>query len=140
MALMLEAHDQLGHLGYQKTVAELQRDFFWSKMAGDVALFVQSCPTCHRTKISTTAPTGKMLTPTFPWIPLWDIAIDFVGPLKSLGHYNMILTCTCQLSGFTRLIPTLQTDTAEKTASCFFAGWLSLFGAPHSIISDRDKT
>jgi hypothetical protein len=49
------------------------------------------------------------------------------------------MPCTCCLSGFTRLIPTLQKDTAEKTALRFFTGWLALFGAPTSIISDRDK-
>jgi hypothetical protein len=38
------------------------------------------------------------------------------------------------------IIPTLQKDTAEKTASCFFSGWIALFGAPVAIISDRDKT
>jgi hypothetical protein len=80
-----------------------------------------------------------MLTPEFPRIPLQDIAIDFVGPLKSSGHYDMLMSCTCRLSGFTRLIPTLQKDTAEKTALRFFTGWLALFGSPTTIISNRDK-
>jgi hypothetical protein len=81
-----------------------------------------------------------MLTPEFPRFPLTHIAIDFVGPLKALSHHDMLLTVTCRLSGFTRIIPTLQTDTAKKTASRFFTGWIALFGAPTSIISDRDKT
>jgi hypothetical protein len=51
----------------------------------------------------------------------------------------MLMLCTCRLSGFTRLIPTLQKDTVEKMVSCFFSGWLAIFGAPSSIISDRDK-
>lgn len=52
----------------------------------------------------------------------------------------MILTCTCRLSGFTRIIPVLQSDTAEKTGNQFFSGWIASFGLPASIISDRDKT
>jgi hypothetical protein len=108
-------------------------------MARDVDVFVQSCATCQRTKAPTTAPTGKMLTPEFPRISLQDIAIDFVGPLKSTGHYDMLILCTCRLSGFTKLIPTLQKDTAEKTASRFFTSWIAIFGAPKSIISNRDK-
>jgi hypothetical protein len=68
-----------------------------------------------------------------------DIAIDFIGPLKSASHYGMNLSCTCRLSGFTRLIPTLQSDTANKTASRFFTGWIALFGPPLSIISDHNK-
>jgi hypothetical protein len=138
--LISETHIRLGHLGYLKTLVELRRDFFWPQMAKQVAKFVQSCETCQKTKAPTTAPTGKMLTPSFPRTPLSDLAIDFVGPLKTSNHYDMILTCTCRLSGFTRIIPCLQTDTAERSASRLFNGWLALFGAPQSILSDRDKT
>jgi hypothetical protein len=138
--LIEEAHTKLGHLGYLKTIHELRRDFFWPQMPKDVTLFVKACTTCQRTKAPTTAPTGKMLTPIIPQTPLSELAIDFVGPLKSSNHYDMLLTCTCQLSGFTRLIPVLQKDTAEKTASRLFSGWIAIFGAPTSILSDRDKT
>jgi hypothetical protein len=137
--LMEEAHNRLGHLGYFKTISELCRDFLWPWMAGDVQIFVQSCAMCQRTKAPTTAPTGKMLTPSFPKTPLSNIAIDFIWPLKGSPHFDMILSCTCRLSGFTKLIPTVQTDTAEKTALCFFAGWISIFGPPSSIIGNCDK-
>jgi hypothetical protein len=93
--LIDEAHQRLGHLGYLKTVTEVRRDFFWPLLAKDVAHAVQNCDTCQRTKALTTATPGRMLTPTFPRAPLQDLAIDFVGPLKSLGSYNMLLTCTC---------------------------------------------
>lgn len=51
----------------------------------------------------------------------------------------MILTCTCRLSGFTRLIPTCQSDTAERIATLFFTGLIGLSWPPALIISDRDK-
>jgi hypothetical protein len=138
--LIKEAHERLGHLGNLKTISELRQEFFWPGLSKDVRLFVQGCETCQRTKSPTVAPTGKMMTPPIPLGPLRHLAIDFVGPLHSATHYDMILMCTCRLSGFTRLVPVLQKDTAEKTASRFFTGWLATFGAPKSIISDRDKT
>lgn len=137
--LIAETHERLGHLGYTKTVTELRREFFWPLMAKDVLRATKVCDVCQKTKSPTTAPTGKMLSNPVPRIPLADLAIDFVGPLKPSQHYNMLLTCTCRLSGFTRLIPVLKSDTAERTASRFFAGWVAIFGAPRSIISDRDK-
>ncbi|PLW58130.1 hypothetical protein PCANC_04174 [Puccinia coronata f. sp. avenae] len=137
--LISEAHVCLGHLGYLKTITKLRWDFFWPKMARDVHSFVSLCEICQKTKAPTTSPTGKMGTPEFPRLPLTHIAIDFVGPLTTSGHYDMLLSVTCQLSGFTRIIPVVQKDTAEKTASRFFAGWIALFGAPLSIISGRDK-
>lgn len=51
----------------------------------------------------------------------------------------MILSCTCRLTGFIRAIPACQTDTAERTAQRLFSVWLSIFGAPRSMIGDRDK-
>ena len=138
--LMEDAHIRLGHLGYLKTLTELRREFFWPLMAKEVEHFIKTCDTCQRTKATTSAPTGKMMTPPLPRRPLQDLAIDFVGPLKASNHYDMFLTCTCRLSGFTQIIPVLQKDTAEKTATRFFNGWLSTFGAPRSILSDRDKT
>jgi hypothetical protein len=93
----------------------------------------------QRTKAPTTASPSCMLTPSFPRAPLQDLAIDFVGPLKLSGSYNMLLTCTCRLLGFTRITPCLQKDTAEKTATRLFSGWFGLFGAPKSILGDRDK-
>ncbi|PLW17839.1 hypothetical protein PCANC_15563 [Puccinia coronata f. sp. avenae] len=136
--LISEAHDWLGHLGFLKTIVELRRDFFWPGMTRNTANFVCSCLVCQRTKAPTTAPTGKMLTPTIPQTPLCDLAIDFVGP--STAHYNLILTCTDRLSGFVQIIPVLQKDTAEKTVARFFTGWLATFGSPATIISDCDKT
>lgn len=118
--LIAECHRRLGHLGYAKTLAELRRDFFWPKMAKKTSAFVESCHTCQTTKAPTTAPPGKMKTPPVPQLPLQQLAIDFVGPLKSSNHFDMILTVTCRLTGFVRLIPTLQKDTAEKTASRFY--------------------
>lgn len=101
---------------------------------------MKACETCQKTKSGTSLPAGKMKTPKFPYQPLTDIAVDFVGPLPLIGGYDMLLTCTCQLSGFTRLIPCNQKDTAEKTASRFFSALIGVFGSPTLIIGDRDKT
>jgi hypothetical protein len=81
--LIEDTRIRLGHLGYLKTVMELRCDFFWPQMAKQVGTFVQSCTACQKTK----AP-----TPLFPQLPLSDLAIDFVGPLKTSNHYDMILT------------------------------------------------
>lgn len=137
--LIDEAHRRVGHLGLLKTLPELRRDFFWPRMTKEAEIFVRSCKTCQKIKTSTTSPLGKMLTPNLPRLPLTNLAIDFIGPLPKVNNYNMILTCTCRLSGFTRLIPTCQSDTAEKTASRFFTSWIGTFGAPASIISDQDN-
>lgn len=138
-SLIDEAHRRLEHLCYLKTVSELRREFFWPLMARDVEQFTQSCEVCQRTKSSTQAKPGKTLTPSVPRLPLMDLAIGFIGPLPKVNHYDMLLICKCRPSGFMRLIPTCQTDTAERVGTRFFSGWIGTFGAPSSVISDRDK-
>lgn len=110
--LLNNVHTRVGHLGHIKTVQELRRDFFWPKMCKDVEAFVLSCDVCQHTKAPTTVPRGQMQTAQVPIQPLMDVAVDFVGPLPNVTNYDMILTCTCRLSGYTRLIPKCQTDTA----------------------------
>ena len=51
----------------------------------------------------------------------------------------MILTCTCRLTGFVRLIPANKNELAERTARRLFGKWLSIFGIPESMIGDCDK-
>lgn len=137
--LIDQTHSRLCHWGYLKTMTKLQREFFWPRMAKEVETFIRSCERCQKTKSATQAPSGKMLTPSIPSVPLTNLAIDFIGPLPQVNNYNMILTGTCRLSGFTRLIPTCQTDTEERVATRFFTGWIGSFGTPESIISNHDK-
>lgn len=80
-----------------------------------------------------------MGTPDIPRLPLKDLAIDFIGPLPNMQGYDMLLSCTCRLTGFTRAIPTNQKDSAEKTARRLFNHWFALFGIPITMISNRDK-
>ena len=50
--LLAEAHDtQLsGHLGLNKTVAQLKRRFWWPAMAESVANYIQTCGLCQVNK------------------------------------------------------------------------------------------
>jgi hypothetical protein len=84
--LINKAHLRLGHLGSLKTLAELRLEFFWPQMNKDVENAVKECTVCQNTKAPTTAPAGKMLTPSLPHTPLTNIAINFFGPLPTSGH------------------------------------------------------
>lgn len=138
--LVDQAHRQVEHLGTLKIFHHLRVQFFWPGLFDSVKGWVMKCDTCQRTKDRTTLTPGRMQTAEVPQRPLEDIALDFIGPLPRQQHYDMILSFTCRLSGFTRAIPTCQTDTAEKTAQRLFGAWISIFGAPKTMTGDRDKT
>lgn len=134
-----QAHKLAGHMRFTKTYHHLKDHFFWPGMARQTKDWDQRCDTCQRTKDSTKAVQGKMQTQDIPDKPLEDIALDFIGPLPKQQQYDMILSVTCRLSGYTRAIPTCQGDSAEKIAQRFLSAWVSVFGAPRSMTGDRDK-
>ncbi len=55
-------HDSLtaGHFGQRKTMASIQREFFWPNMAETVAKYIRRCDSCQRNKSITTAPYGLL--------------------------------------------------------------------------------
>ena len=55
MKLILEAHYSrvAGHLGVEKTVAVLQKHFYWLKLRQDVGKYIRSCTACAIAKPTT---------------------------------------------------------------------------------------
>ncbi|UOH85550.1 hypothetical protein LQV05_002378 [Cryptococcus neoformans] len=88
---------------------------------------------------------SEMFKPVGPLHPLPvprdkfdDIAMDFVGPLPSAGSHDYLLTITDRLTGFIELVPCSTTLNARDLALLFWNCWVSRYGLPLSITSDRD--
>jgi hypothetical protein len=137
--LLHDAHDILGHLGARKTYNALALSYFWPQLRRTVILYVQSCDGCQRNKARTTLLAGQLHSLPVPGRMFTDIALDFVGPLPMSEGFDMLMTVTCRLSGYARLIPCMTTDGARKAADRMYAGWHRFFGIPERMVSDRDK-
>ena len=138
-ALLHDAHDVLGHLGARKTYAAVSMSFYWPTLRRDATDYVRSCDGCQRHKSRTTKAAGQLHSLPVPQKPMTDISIDFVGPLPRSAGFDMLMTVSCRLSGYVRLIPCSSTDGARETADHLYDGWHRLFGMPRRIVSDRDK-
>jgi hypothetical protein len=46
MALIIQMHEDLGHFGEQKTLAEICCRYFWHKIIEDVKTIVRMCQQC----------------------------------------------------------------------------------------------
>jgi hypothetical protein len=78
-AIILEVHGGglAGHFGRDKTLALVQENFFWPKLARDVESFVKSCRICQIAK-SHSKNTGLYTPLPVPKAPWEDISLDFV--------------------------------------------------------------
>ena len=89
MHVIREAHSShiARHFGVGKTLAQLQRYFYWPHMNETMSKYVRGCVMC-----STTKPSNRklgfympLLVPSRPWESIY---VDFVGgfPLSIKGH------------------------------------------------------
>ena len=79
---MREAHSSLiaGHFGVSKTVAHLQRYFYWPRMVESFSHFIRGCSLCA-TRNPSNRKLGLYMPLQVPSRPLESVAMDFVGGL-----------------------------------------------------------
>ena len=109
-------------------------------MSSDMDEFVKARDGCQRLKAQTTLLLVRAQRTDLPHHPMISIALDFVGPFPQVSGDDMVLSCTCRLTGFFCLIPVNQEDSAKRTARRLFGAWLSIFRAPGNTVGDCDKT
>ena len=138
--LLHEHHDAItaGHLGVDKTLQTLRRNYYWHRMFAEVKSYVDSCEVCQRTKHSTLAKAGLMQPHAIPKLKWETITMDFIGPLPLSKGFDAILTVTDKLTKFVYFIPTYSNADAVETAQLLFRTVVRHHGLPRRIISDRD--
>ncbi|SCV73813.1 BQ2448_6243 [Microbotryum intermedium] len=137
--ILHDSHNALGHFGSRKTFHHLSRTFFWPRMRSSCDAYVLTCDVCQHTKAGTTGAVGTSHGLSVPNEPMKEVALDFVGPLPKSQGFDMLLTITDRLSGYTRLLPSRAADTAKDVAERFHEGWHRFFRPPTRLVSDRDK-
>jgi hypothetical protein len=109
--------------------------FVWSGINGDIPAWTKDCAKCQQSNIHQHVHVKPLPIPV-PQRRFAHIHIDLVGPLTiSLGHIH-ILTIIDRTSRWMEAIPLTNTATTDVEAA-LFSGWISRFGVPDTIASDR---
>ena len=82
-AILESEHDTkvTGHMGQDKTIELVWRNFWWPKMNERIIDFVRSCPECQRNKASRHQPYRLTSPLELPYAPWQSIAMDFITEL-----------------------------------------------------------
>jgi len=130
MILKVHYSQVVGHFWVEKTMAVLQKYFYWSNLWQDVGKYIRSCTACANAK-STINKKGlytPLPTPSRPWE---SISMDYLSSLPSTKHGNdCVFVVVDVFSKMTILATCKKSITIESTTKLFFEWVWVHFGIP----------
>ncbi|PNX92970.1 Ty3/gypsy retrotransposon protein, partial [Trifolium pratense] len=127
-----------GHMGFAKTLARLQANFWWEGMRNHVKEFITNCSICQQVKYETKKPSGLLQPLPIPHAIWEDLSLDFITGLPPSNGYSAVLVVVDRFSKGVHLAALVPHYTAHKVALLFFDTVCKIHGMPRSLVSDRD--
>ncbi|HEY4064592.1 MAG TPA: DDE-type integrase/transposase/recombinase, partial [Puia sp.] len=134
-------HDTMvaGHMGMDKTLEMINRNFYWPRMAEDIEDYVRSCVDCQRNKASRHKRHGTLHPLELSYAPWDSISMDFITHLPVSDDCSTVWVIVDRYTKMAHFIPVKNGQkTAEGCAKLFLANVWKLHGLPSDIVSDRD--
>ncbi len=95
MALVIQMHEDLGHFGKQRTLAEICRRYFWHNRTEVVKTIVRICQQCQMVKSMGSIRSEDEEMKNIPVCELfYQVALDTAGPLpktKTRNKYILVV-------------------------------------------------
>ncbi len=123
------------HPGVRATRRLIAARFCWPQMAKAITLMARTCLYCQRGKVHRHVHLQPAEIP-IPHRRFAHIHVDLVGLLPPSRGHTYLFTIIDRTSRWPEAIP-LSSITAADCARALFAGWVSRFGVPATITSDR---
>ena len=138
--IMESEHDTkvAGHMGQDKTIELIRRNFWWPKMNERIIDFVRRCPECQKNKTSRHQPYGLSSPLELPYAPWQSIAMDFITELPRSEGCDQLWVIIDRFTKMAHFVP-LREKTAAVLAVIFAKEVWRHHGLAADIVSDRDS-
>lgn len=135
--LIRHCHELCGHANYKTTMKFILARYFWPKAKDLIKSICKTCLPCQKCKLS---PHIKNKPKIFhlPSNRFETLHIDIVGPLPPTNESSdrYLLTMIDRATNWVEACP-MKSTSAEETADKLIFNWISRFGTPLHLISDR---
>lgn len=135
-AIVIRAHDCQGHFGVERTVDNIRRYCWFSRMRRFVSDHVHRCIPCLAHKRNAGKQPGLLNTIPIPNEPFEWVHVDHLGPLPtSTTGKQYLMVIVDRLTKFVHLQAV--TNTSASVTVKALRNFIDDWGAPASITSDR---
>ena len=133
--MVLACHDEMGHLGMDRTLLLLQDRVYWPGMSKDVREHIQTCERCERFK---ERPATEEIEQTEAEYPLELIHVDFlvIGGKKDPRKDINVLVVTDHFTRYAQAYVTTS-QAAVTVAKVIFERFFTQYGWPAKLITDQ---
>lgn len=129
-------HDDIGHVGFEKVLERIKKNYWFSKMKRFVKKYVGACIDCAYSKKTLNTREGLLHPIEKVAIPFHTLHIDHLGPfVKSKGGYTHILNVVDGFTKFVFIKPVRSTNTQNVIR--VLQDIFDTFRRPTRLISDR---
>ncbi|CAH8562769.1 unnamed protein product [Dicrocoelium dendriticum] len=125
----------LSHPSIRSTVKLITDRFLWHNMRSDIRHWAKHCLSCQTSKVHRHTVTTPG-TFSLPDARFRHVHVDIVGPLPPSNGFTHLLTCVDRFTRWPQAVPLRDTST-ESVSRAFVESWISLFGVPSTITTDR---
>ena len=132
---MTGCHDQVGHLGRDRTLSLLRERFYWPSLYKDAIEHLDSCRKCKLRK--STVPRAE-LVPIQASKPMERVHLDYLCLEPCKGQVKNVLVITDHFTRYAQAFPT-KSQTAKVTAKVLWHNFICHYGFLEKFISDQGR-
>ena len=133
------AANHISHFGLLKTYNSIREKYFWENLYADTKNFIQSCKQCISFKSQKAIRPIPLQRNFVPSRPMQFVSCDHLGPFPRTFRGNRHILCF--IDHFTKYIRLYAVpDVTSKVTAEQFLDFISLFGIPEKLLSDRGSS
>ena len=135
--ILYECHDNSGHCGNSKTIANVRQNWHWWGLQADCNSWILSCETCQRRKQGTQNKAKLMPLPKSYFGERIHVDLKVLNAYETASGNKYIMVIKDSHTRYTKLVAT-QTKEARELITKIHTVWVCVYGTPKILESDNE--